>query len=148
MRGPVYARYATAPNFSTQRRTAAQLAGLRFEAHIIQKLTEQFAKVEAGPWLYYRADRCSGICQPDALVWIQPNHICLVEVKLTWQKPARQKLLEFYGPVVQALYPDAKLSYLQVYKNWKSGCHKRVIKLDDLSQIKEGTYKECHHLPH
>ncbi len=148
MRGLVVARYATAPNFLERPKTAAQRAGLRYEAQVIAKATEYVEKLEPGPWLYYKADRCSGICQPDALAWLTPSHICIIEVKLTWQRPARAKLREFYGPVVQAIYPDVQLSYLQVYKNWKSGCHKTAIRLDELTSIKEGSYKECQYLPH
>lgn len=149
MRGPVTARYATyAPQFPEQRRTAAQLAGLRFEAQVLDKLAEYCEKVERGPWLLYKADRCQGLCQPDALAWLAPKHLCIVECKLSWMRPARAKLIDFYGPVVQAIYPDVQLSYLQVYKNYKNGCHKKPLSLRDINLIEPWKYRECQFLPH
>ena len=141
---PVTARYADyAPDFGEQKRTAAQQAGISFEKAVCKKLAAIYGKVEAGPWLYYKSPKRSGVCQPDALLWLTDDHICIVEIKLSWMRPARAKLLDFYGPVVQAIYNDAKISYLQVYKNAKSDSHKRPLSLYKLDAMPEGKYKEC-----
>lgn len=134
------------PEFEKRERTSAQQAGLNFEKAVVTRLTSLYEKVEAGPWLYYNAGRgASGICQPDALVWLPDNRLCIVECKLTWVRAAREKLLKFYGPVVQAIHKDAQLSYLQVYKNPKRGCHKKTVSLYELeTELKIGAYKECH----
>lgn len=141
------ARYADyEPTFPKREQTSAQKAGLRFERNVIRRLKILYPKVEAGPWLYYQDEKKSGICQPDALVWLDENTICIVECKLSHMRSARGKLLNFYGPIVKALYPGARLSFLQVYKNSKSTAHKRSLLLHDLHQIKKGQYRECQHL--
>lgn len=141
---PVVARYADyVPDFKKTKRTAAQQAGLSFEKAVLKKLTAIYGKVEASPWLYYKTPKRSGICQPDALLWLADDHICIVEIKLSWMRPARQKLLQFYGPVVEAIHKDVKLSYLQIYKNAKPASHKKALSIYALDAIPLGKYKEC-----
>jgi len=141
---PVVARYADyVPQFPKQKRTKAQQAGISFERAVQKRLTFLYPKVESSPWLHFKTPRRSGVCQPDALIWLSDNHICIVEVKLSWMRPARKKLLEFYGPIVQAIYPDATLSYLQVYKNAKSSSHKKPLSIYKLEEIPPTKYKEC-----
>jgi hypothetical protein len=139
-----YADYE--PDFPAQVRTAAQQAGITYERSTIKRLKSLYAKVEHGPWLHYRTDRKSGICQPDALVWLTEDHLLIVECKLSWLRSARPKLLQFYGPIVQAIHPAADLSYLQIYKNAKPDSHKRKISIYDLDNLPKGSYKECQHL--
>lgn len=145
--GRLIAKYADyVPQFEKRKRTSAQQAGLNFERAVVNRLQSLYTKVEHGPWLYYNAGRgASGICQPDALVWLPDNRLCIVECKLTWVRGAREKLLKFYGPIVQAIHRDAELCYLQAYRNPKKGCHKRTVSLYTLEdELKPGVYKECH----
>ncbi len=141
---PVVARYADyVPEFPKQKRTSAQQAGISFERAVHKRLVALHPRVELSPWLYYRTPRRSGICQPDALLWLADDHICIVEIKLSWMRPVRKKLMEFYGPIVQAIHPCVTLSYLQVYKNAKSSSHKRPISIYNLEEIPMAKYKEC-----
>lgn len=143
--GPLTVRYADyVPVFPDRTLSAAQKAGLKFERNVVRRLDLLHERVQKGPWFYYQSPAASGICQPDALVWLAPTHILVVEVKLTWVRAAREKLLKFYGPIVQAAHPRAELSYLQVYRNYKKGCHKRTVSLYELESIPCGAYKECH----
>ena len=135
-----------APDFPPQRRTAAMQAGLNFETAVVKKLNHLYPKVVAGPWLRYTATNKASFCQPDALLHLNDKHIVIVEVKLSWQKDARLKLTTFYGPLIKWLHPDAALSYVQVYKNWREGCHKRSLTIYELDDIKPGAYRECHFL--
>jgi len=141
---PVVGRYADyVPEFQKTKRTAAQQAGLSFEKAVLKKLKAIYGTVEASPWLYYQTPKRSGICQPDALLRLADDHICIVEIKLSWMRPVRQKLMQFYGPVVAAIYPDAKLSYLQIYKNVKPSSHKKSLSIYGLDAMPLGKYKEC-----
>lgn len=141
------ARYATyAPDFPEQVRTHAQKSGIAYEAAVIKRLRMLHPTMTAHPWLYYKIVGKSGICQPDALVWLDQNHLLIVEVKLSWVRGVRSKLLDFYGPIVQHIHPNVDLSYLQVYKNTKPGAHKRRLSLYELDTITKGAYKECQHL--
>jgi hypothetical protein len=141
---PVEGRYADfVPEFEKQKRTAAQQAGISFEKAVLKKLTSIYGKVEPSPWLYYKTPKRSGICQPDALLWLADDHICIVEIKLSWMRPVRQKLMQFYGPVVAAIHKDVKLSYLQIYKNAKTGSHKKALSIYALDGMQPGKYKEC-----
>lgn len=134
------------PQFADQRRTAAQQAGINFERRVATKLAHLYKQTVNGPWLKYHCPKKRGICQPDILVWLTPKHLLVVEVKLSWMPQARLKLRTFYGPLLQKLHPEAKLSYVQVYKNWKKGCHKKPLSIYALDEIKEGAYKECQFL--
>ena len=141
---PVIGRYADyVPEFERGPRTSAQQSGISFEKAVTKKLTSIYGKVEASPWLYYKTLKRSGICQPDVLLWLTDTHLCIVEIKLSWMRPVRQKLMAFYGPVVQAIYPNATLSYLQVYKNAKPDSHKKSLSIYKLDEIPTGKYKEC-----
>ena len=141
---PVIGRYADyVPEFERGQRTTAQQSGISFEKAVLKKLTSIYGKVEPSPWLYYKTPKRSGICQPDALLWLNDTHLCVVEIKLSWMRPVRQKLMTFYGPVVQAIHPTATLSYLQVYKNAKSDSHKKSLSIYKLDEIPMGKYKEC-----
>lgn len=143
--GPLLvAKYADyVPVFPVQQRTAAQRAGISFEKAVQKRLQLLHKKVEPGPWLYYKSARKSGVCQPDALLWLADDHICIVEIKLSWMRPARKKLLDFYGPIVQAMYPEARLSFLQIYKNAKPQSHKKPISMYALGGLPINKYKEC-----
>lgn len=144
LRPPIAARLADyAPVFPPQVRTAAQRAGISFEKAVQKRLQLLYKKVDVAPWLYYKAANKSGVCQPDALLWLTPQHCCIVEIKLSWMRPARKKLLDFYGPIVQAIYPKAELSYLQIYKSAKPDAHKKSLSIYTLDQIPVGKYKEC-----
>jgi hypothetical protein len=76
-------------------------------------------------------------------LWLADDHICIVEIKLSWMRPVRKKLLEFYGPIVQAIYPEARLSFLQIYKNAKPQSHKKPISIYALGGLPTNKYKEC-----
>lgn len=145
LRGPLTARYADyAPTFPAQVRTAAQRAGLRYEASVVKRLRTIVEKVEAGPWLVYRAANKAGICQPDALAWLSDKFVVVVEVKLTHQQNARPKLVDFYGPLVQKVHPAAEVAYLQVFKNTKPAAHKRLVPFYEIPEhMKPGKYREC-----
>ena len=143
---PAYseARYADyVPVFPTQQRTAAQKAGISFEKAVIKKLTFLYGEVKPGPWLYYRTPKKAGVCQPDALVELPDNRLCVVEVKQSWMRPVRQKLLNFYGPIVELIHPDKKICYLQVYKNAKPSAHKKPVSIYELELLEPNKYKEC-----
>lgn len=141
---PLVARYAEyAPAFAEQKRTAAQQAGISYEKAVQKKLTLLYGKVEASPWFYYKTPGRSGVCQPDALVWLADDHLCIVEIKLSWMRPVRQKLVSFYGPVVAACHKNVKLSFLQIYKNAKPAAHKNALSIYKLDETPIGKYKEC-----
>jgi len=140
----LFASYAKfVPDFGISTPTAAQRAGISFEKAVQKKLAFLYPRVEPGPWLYYKTEKTANVCQPDALVWLAENKVCIVECKLTWQAAARSKLLSLYGPVVQLVYPQVEVCYLQVYKNAKPGAHKRPLSLYGLDNLKTGKYKEC-----
>ena len=125
--------------------TVAQLAGLRYERRVVSALEKLYEQVIPGPWIAYRSRQKSGLCQPDALVWLDNSRLLLVEVKLSWQRTARQKLMDLYGPLVQEIYKPDEISYVQIYKNWKRGAHKKPLNFYELdANFKKGKYKECH----
>ena len=145
LRGLSYAKYAEyAPEFPPQFRTAAQRAGLRYEASVVKRLKTLYKDVRVGPWIVYRAANKSGVCQPDVLVWLSSKLLLVVEIKLSHQRNARDKLMNFYGPLVQRLHPGVDLAYLQVFKNIKKGAHKKLVPFYNLDDhTKPGKYREC-----
>ncbi len=100
-------------------------------------------EVKPGPWLVYKFAKKSGICQPDGLLWLSPTHCCILECKLTWKSTVRRKAVELYGPIVQALHPEAQISYLQVYKNSRKSAQKKPVSIYNLASLVPGKYKEC-----
>jgi hypothetical protein len=144
---PTSATFATwAPVFPAQVRTAAMRAGLRYERAILRKLQLLYPGTKPSPWIVYKSPGKSGVCQPDALVLLPDGRLILVEIKLSRMAPVRQKLMKFYGPLVQLLYPKASLCYLQIYKNARRNAHKRPVSFFDLETLKPGVYRECQFL--
>lgn len=121
-------------------------AGLAYERRVLRKLKLLYPDLKASPWIVYKAPKKSGICQPDALLVLPDGRLIVIEIKLSRMPQVRQKLMQFYGPLVQLLYPKHKLCYLQIYKNTKPSAHKRPVNFYELETIKPGTYRECHHL--
>ena len=119
------------------------LAGIRYEKAVLARLKGLHERTTDHPWIVYKAAGGSGICQPDGLVWLTNNHLLVVEVKLSWVRAAREKLIHFYGPLVQLIHPEVTLSYLQIYKNGKRGSHKKPVSIFALDTIQKGKYKEC-----
>jgi hypothetical protein len=132
-----------APVFPKQKHTAQQLAGLRYEKRALRRLASLY-DLEKSPWLSYIANNREGICQPDGIITLNPTHVLVVEVKLSHVLLARQKLRDFYRPLVQALYPGCFVSTLQVFRNTSGRAHKTLLSHNDLDKISVGTYRECH----
>lgn len=143
--GPLLsATYADkAPEFPEQKRSAAQLAGLAFERAVMRRLKALHPKLIPGPWILYKFAKKSGICQPDALLWLSDTHCCIIECKLTWKSTARRKMTELYGELVKKLHPEATVSYLQIYKNSRKSAQKKPISIYNLDSLPAGKYKEC-----
>jgi len=125
--------------------THAQQAGLNYERAVIKKLTKLFDKVQPHPWIVYSASNCRGICQPDALVLLPDDHLLIVEIKLSHVREARNKLVHFYKPLVEYLYPTKTVTCLQIYKNSRRYAHKHPLNIYSLEDtLKKGRYHECH----
>lgn len=143
---PVKAAFAAqAPEFpDALPPTRAQQAGLNYEKAVIKKLLKLFGKVQVHPWIVYSAANCRGICQPDALVLLSDNHIVIVEIKLSHVRNARNKLLHFYKPLIEYLYPTKTVTCLQIYKNTRKYAHKKPLNIYSLeTTLKKGKYNEC-----
>jgi hypothetical protein len=144
---PLKAYYAkTAPEFpGASKPTMAQQAGINYEKAVIKKLVRLYEKVEPHPWITFNAANASGICQPDALVWLNAEHILLVEIKLSHVREARTKLMHFYKPLVEYLHPNKTVTCLQIYKNVRRYAHKNALNIYSLEEkVKKGKYSECH----
>lgn len=140
---PLQASYAAyTPVFEKTPPTNAQRAGLRYERQVVSVLQKLYPKSEFHKWIAYKAANKQGICQPDGLLWLPDNKLVVVEIKLTHVRKAREKLIHFYGRLVEYLHPNQKICYVQIYKNWRPACHKNPLTVDTLSEIKAGQYKE------
>lgn len=136
-------RLNEAPVFPKQKHTAQQLAGLRYEKRALRRLASLYP-LEKSPWLSYIAANRAGICQPDGIITLAPDHLLVVEIKLSHVNMARQKLRDFYRPLVKALHPECHISTLQVFRNPSGRAHKTLLSVNDLDKISPGTYRECH----
>lgn len=98
--------------------SAAQKSGLRYQRQVCDELRVQFggAAVLVGPWLEYRLGLERRYCQPDAIV-LHRDLIFVFEVKLSSTTDAWWQLRHLYGPVVQKLYPSARLVLVNVVKS-------------------------------
>jgi hypothetical protein len=132
-----------APVFPKQKHTAQQLAGLRYEKRALRRLASLY-NLEKSPWLSYISGNREGICQPDGIITLAPDHLLVVEIKLSHVCAARQKLRDFYRPLVAALNPGCRVSTIQIFRNPSSRAHKTLLSHNDLDKINPGTYRECH----
>lgn len=135
------------PTFSEQPLTEGEKrryeSGLRYERRVCDALSSRYPNTLRGPWIKYRnGTQYFNFCQPDAIIFHE-GRLILVEIKLTHTRSARQKLICFYGPIVQHIYPDYTQSYVQIYKNWRPRAHKEPFDINDLLKVPEGLYREC-----
>ena len=88
-------------------RSLAAKQGLRYEARVDKELRYHadrgnFVKVEHNPWFNFHDVFGTSNCCPDFLIWAGDNRVIIVEVKLTWVEVAAHKLIDLYGPVINA----------------------------------------------
>lgn len=125
IKGLLWCKRTTKPNFKKQRQTAAQKRGITYErkiAKILREIYEPEAEVQHGPWLEFEDAKGWGICQPDVL--ILPTDVAkpllLIEIKLTHKPEAEGKLRNVYKPLISKLYPTRKIRIVQVYRRGNS----------------------------
>jgi hypothetical protein len=124
--------------------TAAMQAGINYEKAVLKKLEKIYRNVKASPWILYKSITRNGICQPDGLIFLAADHVVLVEIKLSHVRAAREKLMHFYRPLIEYLYPGTTVTCLQIYKNSRRGAHKKPHSIYSLdASLKKGTYNEC-----
>jgi hypothetical protein len=83
--------------------TKAQLAGLRYERKVQEKLAQFFQnEYRPGPWFKYQFEGAKTplLGQPDG-VWEMKNSVVVVEIKIRWCAEAWWKLKRVYAPVVE-----------------------------------------------
>ena len=98
--------------------TASQRAGLSYQRRACDELRTLFKKesILVGPWIEYRASNRLHYCQPDCVA-IATDRVYVFEMKLSTTTDAWWQLRHLYGPVVQYLYPDARLILVNVVKS-------------------------------
>lgn len=118
-------------------------AGLRYERRVCDALSSRYPNVLRSPWIKYRnGTKYFNFCQPDAIIFHE-DRVIIIEIKLTHTRSARQKLISFYGPILQHIYPDHTQSYVQIYRNWRPRAHKEPYDINDLLKVPKGLYREC-----
>jgi hypothetical protein len=100
----------------------AQKNGLLYEKKAIASLTALFEgwPIERGTWIGFRDSGKGGmrVCQPDLFVRLSPDRILLLEVKARHSLLAWWQLRRLYQPVLEALYPKAKIIVSEVTKSY------------------------------
>lgn len=99
------------------RKSAAQAAGLRYEARVQTYLLQRYGDTYVpSPWFAYRkgGDYYDRYCQPDGLLFdLDRGKIVVVEVKIRHCPRAAEQLLGLYRPVLASLF-DGRLWSLGV----------------------------------
>ncbi len=98
------------PPFPTRRPSAAQAAGLRYEAkaqgHLLRAYGDTYIP---SPWFQYhlRGEAKPFVCQLDGLLFdLDRGKIVAVEIKLKHTERAAEQLHGKYLPVLRAVFPD------------------------------------------
>jgi hypothetical protein len=86
--------------------SAAAKLGVRYENRIARQLTRfvtegKCLNVEHGPWFDFSDKFGYSTCSPDFILWLSPELVTIVEIKLSWVPIAKLKLDELYLPVVE-----------------------------------------------
>lgn len=120
--GPIRtaARVARSPHAPAKRASAAQKAGLRFQARVRDwAFRGTFSgTISEGPWFSYE-DSSSGLhfCQPDFL-FDGSGVLVVVEAKRTFSADAWWQLQKLYVPVLHKVRPGALVVPLCVCKSF------------------------------
>lgn len=97
--------------------TAAQKAGKRFERKLLKRISELDVRTSISPWIQYQNGNLR-FCQPDALLWLTPQDIVIVEAKLTHTADAYWQLRLLYEPVLRAIEPAARIHLLEITRSF------------------------------
>lgn len=108
----LWAHLCKTPGFSYNkptRRTAARVAGIKYERAIQNRLEEEFGpSYLSSPWFRYceKGSEKPVFCQPDGLLFLpEEGKIVIVEVKLKHCTEAWWQLRHKYEQVVAAVFP-------------------------------------------
>lgn len=95
-------------------KTAAQKAGLRYEAKVLLELQDIFlGGVYLSPTLFWIDETGVNYAVPDALI-LDEKFICCVEIKFLHQPEAWWQLRKKYEPILRKIYPDTKILLLEI----------------------------------
>lgn len=127
------------------RLSPTQAAGVRYENKVHRALAALGkslpASVERNPWFKFFDENGPGCCSPDAILWLDPALVLVIEVKTTWVPTASAKLRTLYIPVVNAALKPAILRSLIICKNLTPDSPKPI------ENICEGTQLSIHNPP-
>lgn len=145
VRGLKHAEWIDAPKFKASKRSAAQERGLAYERRVGKYLKFTYddeADILLGPWISFKDNWGSSICQPDAIIVPRDpsKPAIVVEVKLSHVKGAKGKLRQLYCKLVEHIL-KRKTASVQIYRN-KEGKDKQV-EFTRLLDMGPGEYREC-----
>ena len=92
-----------------QRRTKAQLAGIRYEHHAQDYLTGIYGeRYVPGPWIsWLDTSGRERFCQPDGLLFdFMAGRITIIEIKLKHTADAWKQIKRKYEPRVREIFPS------------------------------------------
>lgn len=109
------------------RGSAAQKAGLRYEAKVLRLLKECFDGFQASQWFEFEDPSTRGRrwCQPDGLLLRsglsgdgRSKRAFLFEVKIRATSDAWYQLKHLYAPVIQAAYQPEEIYFINICRSF------------------------------
>lgn len=98
--------------------TAAQKAGLRYEAKVHRYMEEHFGEAyRASPLIRFQDDNGVRQCIPDGLLQVR-GRVVIFEVKHQHMPEAWWQLKRLYQPVVEALFPAVPVHVVEVCRSY------------------------------
>ena len=132
------------PSFISLKRkpfTAAQKRGLSYERKVHTFLAQQYSNYQASPWLQYVDRHQEHFAQPDGFLFLSPNKLLIIEIKLRHTKQALEQLYR-YRRLARELYPQKTLGIVEITKIFDPDTYfPSPIKI--ISNLDEASFEVC-----
>lgn len=118
------------PGFSPKRARGAKRAGIKYE----QSLAEAFgARAKHGQWIKFEDSNGLGFAQPDILYPLGDT-LFIIESKYTWVPEATSQISLLYRPLLECIYPTAKIEGIVACKVLTAFGATRQVVCSDMDQ--------------
>jgi hypothetical protein len=135
LHNPYGMRFQFRPYSAAYGDTASQKAGLRYERYLQEYLCKEFNGYIPGPYIHFMDRDGARTCQPDGILF-QDSDIFIFEMKYQHMPEAWWQLERLYAPLVRQMYPDKKVSCVEVCRSYDPAMQFpcEIVLIEDLKE--------------
>lgn len=117
LKDPTQVRWNPAPGVAVTGGTESQRLGLKYEMRIHRGLRGLFPFYVANPYIHFLDDSVSRTCQPDAVLFLDPD-IFIFEIKYQHCPEAWWQLERLYKPLIQLRFFQRPVYCVEICRSY------------------------------